>query len=86
MRDQIQQDNVNAGNGINKSVAIICNEEVISFEQVFYILFLMLSLFAINHVLVYTLISFQSKEFILTNLQLFELSVCSYKYAIFVRF
>ena len=37
--DQIQQDNTDARNGINKSGATICNEEGIFFEQVFYILF-----------------------------------------------
>ena len=37
--DQIQQDHPNARDGINKSVAIICNEGGISFEQVFYVLF-----------------------------------------------
>ena len=35
--DQIQQDNDNARNGIEKSIATICKEEGISFEQVFYI-------------------------------------------------
>ena len=37
--DQIQQDNEDATNGIEKSIATICKEEGISFEQVFYILF-----------------------------------------------
>ena len=37
--EQIQQDNEDARDGIGKSVATICNEEGISFEQVFYILF-----------------------------------------------
>ena len=37
--NQIQQGNKDARDGINKSVAIICKEEGISFEQVFYILF-----------------------------------------------
>ena len=37
--DQIQQENEDARDGINKSVSIICNEEGISFEQVLYILF-----------------------------------------------
>ena len=37
--DQIQQENEDARDGINKSVPIICNEEGISFEQVLYILF-----------------------------------------------
>ena len=39
MLDQIQQDNEDARNGIEKSVTTICKEEGISFEQVFYILF-----------------------------------------------
>ena len=37
--DQIQQDNEGARDSIEKSTATICNEEGISFEQVFYILF-----------------------------------------------
>ena len=37
--DQIQQDNEDARDGIDKSVANICNEEGVSFKQVFYILF-----------------------------------------------
>ena len=37
--DQIQQDNEQASNGIEKSISTICKEEGISFEQVFYILF-----------------------------------------------
>ena len=37
--DQNQQENADARDGINKSVATICNEEGISFEQVFCILF-----------------------------------------------
>ena len=37
--DQIQQGNENAKDGIDKSVAKMCNEEGISFEQVLYILF-----------------------------------------------
>ena len=37
--DQIQQDNEDARNDIEKSIATICKEEGISFEQVFYILF-----------------------------------------------
>ena len=36
--DQIQQDNEDARNGIEKSIAAICKEKVFSFEQVFYIL------------------------------------------------
>ena len=38
IRDQIQQDNKDARNGIEKSIATICKEEGIPFEQVFYIL------------------------------------------------
>ena len=38
-RLQIRQDNEDAQNGIEKSIATICEEEGISFEQVFYILF-----------------------------------------------
>ena len=38
-RLQIRQDNEDAPNGIEKSIATICEEEGISFEQVFYILF-----------------------------------------------
>ena len=37
--DQIQQDNEDARNDIKKSIATNGNEEGISFEQVFYILF-----------------------------------------------
>ena len=37
--DQIQHDNEDTKDGIDKSVATICNKEGISFEQVFYILF-----------------------------------------------
>ena len=37
--EQIQQDNEDAGNGIEKSISTIRKEEDISFEQVFYILF-----------------------------------------------
>ena len=36
---QIQQDNEDAQNGIEKSISSICKEEGISFEQLFYILF-----------------------------------------------
>ena len=36
--DQIQQDNEDARNGIEKSMSTICKEEGLSFEQVFYIL------------------------------------------------
>ena len=39
--DQIQQDNQDAKNGIEKSIATICKEEGISFEQVFYILYIL---------------------------------------------
>ena len=37
--NQIQQDNVDARDDINKSSATICKEEGISLEQVFYTLF-----------------------------------------------
>ena len=37
--DQIQQDNEDARNVIEKSIATICEEEGISFEEEFYILF-----------------------------------------------
>ena len=37
--EKMQQHNEDARDGIVKSVATICNEEGISFEQVFYILF-----------------------------------------------
>ena len=37
--DQIQQENQDARNGIEKSIAAICKEVGISFEQVFYNLF-----------------------------------------------
>ena len=50
---QIQQDNEDARDGIDKSVKTICKEEGISFEQVFYILFLMLYLLVINHPLAF---------------------------------
>ena len=46
--DQIQQDNQDARNGIEKSLATICKEEGISFEQVFYMSFAVVFL-AINH-------------------------------------
>ena len=36
--DQIQQSNTDVRDGKNKSLATICNEEGIYFEQVFYIL------------------------------------------------
>ena len=42
--DQIQQDNQDAKNCIEKSITTICKEKGISFEQVFYILFLFLYL------------------------------------------
>ena len=38
--DQIQQDNQDARNGIEKSISTICKEEGISFEQVFYNLYI----------------------------------------------
>ena len=37
--DQIQQDNEDAQNGIEKSISTVCKEEGISFGQLFYILF-----------------------------------------------
>ena len=37
--DQIQQDNEDARDGINKSVVKIYNEEGISFEPIFHILY-----------------------------------------------
>ena len=37
--DQIQQDNEDVRNGIEKSITAICKEEGPFFEQVFYILF-----------------------------------------------
>ena len=40
--DHIQNDNDNGRNDIKKYIGTICKEEGISFEQVFYILFLML--------------------------------------------
>ena len=47
---QIQQDNKDARNGTEKSISVICKEEGISFEQVFYILFFfMLYLLVIDH-------------------------------------
>ena len=39
--DQIQQDNQDERNGIEKSIVTICNEEGISFEQVVYILYVL---------------------------------------------
>ena len=67
--NQIQQDNVDARDDINKSSAAICKEEGISLEQVFYTLFLMLSLSAINHPLVYILATARLliREFIQVN-------------------
>ena len=38
--DQIKQDNEEASSGIERSISTICKEQGISFEQVFYILFL----------------------------------------------
>ena len=40
--DHIQNDNDNGRNDIKKYIGTICKEEGIPFEQVFYILFLML--------------------------------------------
>ena len=37
--DQIQQDNEDVRNGIEKSISTIWKEEDISFEQVYYLLF-----------------------------------------------
>ena len=39
--DQIQQDNQDAKNCIEKSITTICTEESISFEQVFYIFYIL---------------------------------------------
>ena len=47
--DQIQQDNEDARNGIEKSISTICKEEGISFEQVFYILLFDASAFRVEH-------------------------------------
>ena len=47
---QIQQDNKDARNDTEKSISVLCKEEGISFEQVFYILFFfMLYLLVIDH-------------------------------------
>ena len=46
--DQIQQDNQDAKNGIEKSIATICKEEGISFEQVFYILYILFFIVALT--------------------------------------
>ena len=47
---QIQQDNKDARNDTEKSISVICKEEGISLEQVFYILFFfMLYLLVIDH-------------------------------------
>ena len=47
---QIQQDNKDARYDTEKSISVICKEEGISFEQVFYILFFfMLYLLVIDH-------------------------------------
>ena len=61
--EQIQQDNANE----NKSVATICNE-VFPLSRYSMFCFFMPSLSAINHVLIYILIIFESKEFILSEL------------------
>ena len=42
--DQILQDNQNAKKCIEKSITTVCIEKGISFEQVFYVLFLLLYL------------------------------------------
>ena len=39
--DQIQQDNQDAKNCIEKSITTICTEKSISFEQVFYIFYIL---------------------------------------------
>ena len=39
--DKIQQDNEDVKNHIDKSIETICKEEGISFEQVFYILYIL---------------------------------------------
>ena len=39
--DQIQQDSQDAKNCIEKSITTICTEEGISFEQVFYIFYIL---------------------------------------------
>ena len=46
---QIQQDNEDARKGIEKIISTICREEVISFEQVFYILFFDASAFTVEN-------------------------------------
>ena len=46
--DQIPQDNEDARNDIEKSIATICKEEGISFEQEFYILFFDASAFRVE--------------------------------------
>ena len=40
--DQIHQDNQDARNGTEKSIATICKEKRFSFEQVIYILYILL--------------------------------------------
>ena len=61
--DQIQQDNKDARDSIEKSIATICDEEGISFEQVFYILFFD-AVFISNK----SSFSFKIREFILGQL------------------
>ena len=51
--DQIQQDNEDVRSKIGKSITTICKEEGVSFEQIFYICFLILHLLAINHLLAF---------------------------------
>ena len=46
--NQIQQDNADGRDRRNKSVATTCNEEEISFEQVFYFFFFFDAVFIIN--------------------------------------
>ena len=57
--NQIEQDNADGKDGINRFGATICDKECIYFEQVFYILFSNgVFISAINHSLVYILITF----------------------------
>ena len=54
--DQIQQNNADVRDGINKYLATICNKFTLSRYSMF--CFFMLFLSAVNHTLVYILISF----------------------------
>ena len=58
---QIQQDNKDARNDTEKSISVICKEEGISFEQVFYILFFFDAVFISNR----SSFNFKSRKFIL---------------------